>query len=194
MPEHVRQITTNSHKDCVNMEFRSFPIPQLTSEPSRVNSCSSFTSLDMRQPSLFLNHFPEILVAIKSHPSSHDIVKEKKPRSEVYRSLGSQSLRSSCVFRVLLQMPVNQLSPNFQHYQISNARALHIRDFYSLGDLVAFWPSLTADRIKSLAFSTPSLVPTTSMASPLAWSRGTVILQPLCLRIWLTLAPPWPIT
>lgn len=55
-------------------------------------------------------------------------------------------------------------------------------------------PSRTASRIRSLASSTPSLVPIISMASSLAWSRGTWILQLLSLRIELTLEPLGPIT
>ena len=81
---------------------------------------------------------------------------------------------------------------------ISLSRTCHDRfqnlDYALLPSEPWLIPSLMACRINSLACSTPSAVPETSIASSFAWSRGTLILQPVCFLMLLTLLPPWPIT
>jgi hypothetical protein len=55
-------------------------------------------------------------------------------------------------------------------------------------------PLDTMSRMSWRACSQPSLVPTISMASSLAWSRGTWILVPVFLRRSLMVLPPEPTT
>ena len=55
-------------------------------------------------------------------------------------------------------------------------------------------PREMISRIICLACSHPSLGPTISIASSLAWSRGTCTLVPVLRRMLLMVLPPWPTT